>query len=185
MLLERNAQLVWGADDLGCQSAMLTGPDPGHYWKYREQSQKQAGQGKGVDSCHVLSTHSMPGAMPGLAVFSYLLLAGTPFYRKGNHSQKEKTDPKQKPGTKRSPKYFEGKVAGVHCQQTFRNPSSLVLWWLGLKDLHLSHSILQANLLCQASSAVSHLKVAGKKMVLVWQTLRPEGEWTDAYHRSL
>lgn len=38
-LPERNAQLVRGADDLDCWSAMLTGPDPGHYWTYREQSE--------------------------------------------------------------------------------------------------------------------------------------------------
>lgn len=88
---------------------MLTGPDPGHYWKYREQSQEQSGQGKGVDSYHLLSTYSMPGAMPGLAVFSYLLLAETPFYRKGNYSQKGKTDPKQKPGTQLSPNTLKAK----------------------------------------------------------------------------
>lgn len=185
MPLERNAQLVGGTDDPGCQSAMLAGPDPGHYWKYREQSQKQSGQGKGVDSYHLLSTYSMPGAMPGLAVFSSELLAGTPFYRKGNPSQKEKMDPKQKPGTKRSPNYFEGKVAGVNCQQTFRNRSSLELWRLGLEDLHLSHSTLKANLPYEASAGVSYLKVAGKDTVLVWQTLRSEGERTGAYHRSL
>lgn len=88
---------------------MSTGPDPGHYWNYREQSQKQSGQGKGVDSYHLLSTYLMPGRMPGLAMVSYLLLAGTPFYRKGNYSQKAKADPKQKPGTKLSPKHLKAK----------------------------------------------------------------------------
>lgn len=107
---------------------MLPGPDPGHYWNSGEQSQKQPGQGKGDDSYHLLSTYSMPGTVPGLARFSYWNLAKTPFYRQGNYSQQEKTDPKQKPRTRLSPKHFEGKGLEVNCQPTFRNLSSSELW---------------------------------------------------------
>lgn len=71
-------QLIWLASQ-GRKQALVQG----QYWRCREQNQKKPGQGKGDNNYHLVNTYSLPDTVPDLGMFSHLVPASSPRYRKG------------------------------------------------------------------------------------------------------
>ena len=99
---EKGAWIVWGVEDLACQSGEGSGHGPGPISEVQQTEPEEARTGK--RRWQGLIAWALPlspsGTVPALGNFSYLIAARAPFYRKGNCSIRSKAGTRNSTNTK-------------------------------------------------------------------------------------